>query len=210
MFGIENFPLFLIAAFVVTITPGVDTVLVLSRAISDGRKAGVSSVLGITAGILCHTALGALGLSMIVAKSAIAFSVIKYAGAAYLVYLGVKTLMSETEGQTFKSADGFECSARGHFRTGLLTNVLNPKIALFFLAFFPQFIRKEALETPLPFIVLGLTHAVVGMLWLMALTYFSWWIAGKLTQTPKFDTYLKKVSGAFFILMGLKVAFSRR
>ncbi|HEY6900171.1 MAG TPA: LysE family translocator, partial [Puia sp.] len=125
-------------------TPGIDTMFVLNKAIGQGRKAGIYSSLGINSGILVHTTFAALGLSLIVAKSAVAFSVVKYLGAGYLIYLGVSSLL---KGSGVRAVAGVSVGQSNwkNFYTGIVTNVLNPKVALFFLSFFPQFINRGSL-----------------------------------------------------------------
>ncbi|MBQ0768888.1 MAG: LysE family translocator, partial [Bizionia sp.] len=139
--GIENFMTFIITALFFVMTPGIDTIFVLNKSIGQGKKAGVYSTLGINTGILVHTLFAALGLSLIVAKSATAFSVIKYIGAAYLIFIGISSLLSKKGVVKTVAADQKMNTGRQNFVSGLITNTLNPKVALFFLAFFPQFIN---------------------------------------------------------------------
>lgn len=210
MLGIDNFLLFFISAVVFIITPGIDTIFVLNKSISQGKKAGIYSSLGISTGVLVHTLFAALGLSIILAQSAIAFSVIKYLGALYLIYLGVKAIFSKTDKINIEKIKKTTDSEWGNFKAGVVTNVLNPKVALFFLSFFPQFIRKEYIETPIPFIVLGMTYAILGLVWCIFLGFFSALFSSKLKESPKFNYWLNKVSGVVFILMGVKVALTKK
>ena len=147
MLGIHDYWLFVLAAILLIVAPGQDTLYILGRSIGQGRRIGVAAALGVSAGTLVHTFAAALGLSAIVATSATAFLAIKLAGAAYLVYLGVRALVKPTIATP--SAHGLGAAdARKAFRQGLLTNVLNPKVALFFLAFLPQFVDAEAPPRP--------------------------------------------------------------
>ncbi|HEY4650887.1 MAG TPA: LysE family translocator [Pontibacter sp.] len=208
--GIENFFAFIVTAIIFVITPGIDTVFVINKSITQGRKAGIYSTLGVNAGVLVHTLFAALGLSLIVAKSALAFSVIKYLGAAYLVYLGVSKMRSKATAIQTPTGETVMNSNRQNFMSGLITDVLNPKIALFFLAFFPQFINPDMINSPTPFIVLGVTYALLGVLWFMILTLFASLFSEKLAANARANEWLNKIAGITYILMGLKIALTRR
>lgn len=208
--GIDNFVTFALTAFLFIMTPGMDTLFVINKAIGQGKKAGIYSALGVNAGVLFHTVLAALGLSLIVAKSVLAFAIVKYLGAAYLIYLGVNKIISKNNGIVLTAVDKADKSNMQNFLSGVVTNVLNPKVALFFLAFFPQFIKKEALSQSLPFIILGLTYVFLGLIWYLLLSVFVSFFSEKFISNPKAGNYLNKFSGVAFVLMGLKVAFSKK
>ena len=210
MFGIDNFAAFIISAVFFILTPGIDTICVLNKSISQGRKTGFYATLGINTGILVHTLFAALGLSIIIAKSAMAFTIIKYIGAAYLIYLGIMKLRSGKSSLKADTKDQIAESAGKTYLSGTMTNILNPKVALFFLAFFPQFIRPESINSPMPFIILGSTYALLGVLWLGTLTFFSSAFSEKLTRNVSFSKWMDRFSGIVFILMGLKVALDKR
>ena len=208
--GIENFLTFMATTLFFIMTPGLDTVFILNKSIGQGRKAGIYATLGINAGILVHTTFAALGLSLIVAKSVVAFTVLKYLGAAYLIYLGIAKIVSKEtiiKTGTIKKASN---TSKQNFISGVVNNVLNPKVALFFLAFFPQFIKRESIGSPVPFIILGATYAVMGVLWLLMLTMFASTFSKKLTDNPQSGKWINRFSGIAFILMGLKVALTKR
>jgi len=210
--GIENYWAFILSVIFFTLTPGIDTIFILNKSISQGREAGFYALLGISSGLIVHTLLAALGLSVILAKSATAFMIVKYVGAAYLVYMGVvkmftKKHLSFTQNSQEKKIKN---TNKNNFLSGVLTNILNPKVALFFLAFFPQFIRHEAIENPLPFIVLGATFAFIGCLWFIILILFTSLFSEKLANHPYFSKWMDKASGLVFILLGLKVALTDR
>ncbi len=208
--GIENFLTFIITALLFIMTPGIDTIFVLNKSIAQGKKAGIYSTLGINAGVLVHTLFAAMGLSIIIAKSATAFMIIKYLGALYLIYLGVKKIIAKKDNPAVDIKDDMHKSSFQNFTSGLLTNTLNPKVALFFLAFFPQFISPELMNSPLPFLVLGTTYAIIGIVWFVLLTLFASIFSGRITSNPKIMQRIDKVSGGIFILMGLKIAFSKK
>ncbi len=207
--GIENYFLFLMTASFFIMMPGIDTVFILNKTIGEGRKAGLYSTLGINSGVLVHTTFAALGLSVIVAKSALAFSVIKYLGAGYLMYLGAMSLL-QGKGLDLSRPDSEEHSPLKNFYTGLVTNILNPKVALFFLSFFPQFIARENLSSPTPFILLGVSCCLIGIVWFSIVTLLAASFSEKLTTHPKFAGRMGKVSGVVYILMGLKIAMSKK
>src|SRR6476659_1322301 len=139
MFGIHDFGLFLVAGILLNLTPGPDTLYILGRSVAQGREAGIASAFGISLGSIFHTCAAALGLSAILATSALAFSAIKLLGGAYLVFLGVKMLLDRRKRLSLPAHFRWSTTAAA-FRQGVLTNILNPKVALFFLAFLPQFI----------------------------------------------------------------------
>src|SRR5687767_13279246 len=143
MFGTEHLTLFIVTGLLLNVTPGQDTLYIVGRSISQGRRAGLLSVLGIVSGSGVHTVAAAFGLSAILATSAQAFLVVKLAGAAYLTYLGIRMILERTPASTelaaFQRESGWAIS-----RAGFLTNLLNPKVALFFMAFLPQFVAPTA------------------------------------------------------------------
>src|SRR5688572_5126114 len=139
MFGTQHLELFILSGLLLNFTPGQDTLYIVGRSLSQGRRAGVLSVLGISSGSVLHTLAAAFGLSAILATSAQAFVVVKLVGAAYLVYLGVRMIVDRPTPVGTAPAFAID-SDWAVYRTGLLTNVLNPKVALFFLAFLPQFV----------------------------------------------------------------------
>lgn len=136
MFGIINFETFIIAGLLLNLTPGVDTMYILSRSISQGKKAGIYSAVGIATGALFHVLFATLGLSIILAQSAFAFGLIKYLGAAYLIYLGIKILTNQQQGDFKLEQEADQINHRKIYVSGILTNILNPKVALFFYCFF--------------------------------------------------------------------------
>ena len=154
--GIENFITFILTALLFVMTPGIDTFFVLNKSIDQGRKSGINATLGISTGVLTHSLLGALGLSFLIAKSAFAFTIIKYLGAVYLFYLGFLKLKTKSEFLHKSVTSKKKQKNKSDFWAGFLTNTLNPKVALFFLAFFPQFIKPAQIHNPIPFIILGL------------------------------------------------------
>jgi threonine/homoserine/homoserine lactone efflux protein len=207
--GIVNFTTFLATSFLFIMSPGIDTIFVLNKSIAQGKKAGVYATFGISTGVLVHTTLAAFGLSLILSQSAMAFSFVKYAGAAYLIYLGITSFFSKSEIVKQDAETAFEPIGKTYL-SAVLTNTLNPKVAIFFLAFFPQFIQPASIHDALPFILLGVTYALMGLAWFMVLTFFAGSLSFRLKQTPSFGVWLNKFSAIVFVLMGIKIAFTKR
>ncbi len=208
MFGIVHYEMFLIAGIVLNITPGSDTIYILSRSISQGRRAGIYSVLGIISGCAVHTLLAALGLSVILMQSALAFTIVKAAGALYLGYLGITTLLAKDNALALQT--GNVMSAQDIYLQGLLTNVLNPKVALFFISFLPQFIDPQNSYGIIPFIVLGATFLTTGTLWCLLLVLSSSGVTAFLRENTKAATLMNKICGGIYLLLGVKLLTAER
>ena len=207
MMGIQHYETFLLAAILLNITPGNDTIYILSRTIAQGRKAGIMSVLGIGTGSLVHTFFAAIGLSVIIAQSPILFNIIKYAGAAYLFYIGVSMILSKSPVINLITPK----NEKYHkiYLQAVLTNVLNPKVALFFISFLPQFIDPTYSNHYLSFIILGLSFTITGTLWCLLLALFASVISGALIKNNKTGSYLTKACGFILIGLGVKVALAK-
>lgn len=203
MFGIINFEVFVITAILLNLTPGPDTMYIISRSISQGTKAGVYSALGITSGSIVHTLLAAFGLSIILMNSTFLFNTIKIVGAVYLAYLGIKMLIVKKTTLP-EQALVQKMPHRKMFLQGLITNVTNPKVALFFIALIPQFISLEN-SSPLPFIVLGLTFCLTGGIWGLFVANFSSISTNKLRGNSRIQLVLNKLTGIVFIAMSIKI-----
>ncbi|MDI6402801.1 LysE family translocator [Balneolaceae bacterium ANBcel3] len=205
MLGIENYFGFLIAGIVLNITPGSDTIYVLTRSITQGKKAGYYSVYGITTGGLIHTLLASLGLSVILSKSATAFMVVQYSGVAYLVYLGIRMLTDKSSVFENTQSQIEKMDLNKIYKQGVFTNLLNPKVALFFLAFLPQFINPEYVQGATPFILLGLTFMTTGAIWCLFLAHSSSMLTEALRNNEKFGKVMQRLSGLIFIGLGIKL-----
>lgn len=212
MFGIENYWGFILTGILLNITPGSDTMYIITRSVSQGKKAGLYSVLGIVSGILVHTVLAALGLSIILANSPLAFTIVKYIGASYLCYLGFKMLTSKSESVIADSLSNNEKLVQTKsldygkiYQQGVLTNTFNPKVALFFIAFFPQFIDPSYAHSTLSFLILGLIFALTGLIWCLCLALLASRFSEKLRENPAIETMLNKISGVVFIGLGIKL-----
>ena len=205
MFGIENFSLFIISGILLNLTPGVDTFYIIGRSVSQGRMAGIISVFGVITGVFIHTIAVAFGLSAILATSSIAFTIIKYLGAFYLIYLGIQAFRKKNEVQYVLGNTKYTEKKWKIYKQGVLSNTLNPKIALFFLSFLPQFVDPLQNYGVLPFILLGITFAITGLIWCLILAIFSSHASKSLRNNSKFNIILNKLSGGLFVLLGLKL-----
>jgi len=210
MTGIINYETFLLTGLLLNITPGNDTIFILSRSMAQGKRAGIMSILGIATGSLIHTILAAFGLSIIIAKSILAFNVIKYTGAAYLLYVGYKMLTDKTKLNTDTSISENLVNLKKIYRDGVLTNVLNPKVALFFISFLPQFIDPHTTNTIVPFIKLGVTFTITGTIWCLILANFASVIFSKLKHNKKLSNYVNKTCGGVLIALGIKIALTTK
>jgi RhtB (resistance to homoserine/threonine) family protein len=205
MFGIHDFGLFLAAGILLNLTPGPDTVYILGRSIAQGREAGIASGLGISVGSIFHTCAAALGLSAILATSALAFGTIKLLGGAYLIFLGLKMIL-ERRGQLSLPSNFHRRTTTAAFRQGVLTNVLNPKVALFFLAFLPQFIDPASGTKVFAFLFLGLTFVTTGTIWCLILAWFASAFSERLRTSEPVSQWLNRTAGALFVFLGVRLA----
>jgi len=191
------------------LTPGQDTIYIVGRSVVQGRKGGIISVFGIMSGVLVHTLLAALGLSMILATSALAFSLVKFIGAGYLIWIGIGFIRSRGHQEQAAVTNNIQHNPWTTYRQGLLTNLLNPKVALFFLSFLPQFVNPQTEFVFGAFMALGLIFFTTGSIWCMILVYGSSWLTGKFSGRTGVGRILKKTTGALFVGLGIKLALSQ-
>jgi threonine/homoserine/homoserine lactone efflux protein len=208
LLGIHDLWLFVLSAFLLNVTPGPDTLYIVGRSTAQGLRAGVLAALGIGAGGLLHVSAAALGLSAILAASATAFTAVKLIGAAYLLYVGVGLIRGAAEPARPTAPDHRALSMRGVFLQGFLTNVLNPKVALFFLAFLPQFVAADAPSKPSAFLLLGIIFDFNGTLWNL---FVAWSTAhlSRLAPSAVFKTWFNRCVGGLFIGVGIRLALAR-
>jgi threonine/homoserine/homoserine lactone efflux protein len=195
---------FLAASVALIVVPGPDMIYVITRGVAGGRKTALLSALGVCSGLLIHTVFAAVGLSALLAQSATAFLIVKYAGAAYLVYLGVRTLLDR---RGFAGVgEPAPTSARKVFLQGVASNVLNPKVALFFLAFLPQFVDPASGAAALQLLMLGLIFAALGLLFTSVVAFFSGAIGEKFGRSPRLAAALRWLAGGVLVCLGLRLA----
>lgn len=204
--GIHNFTTFLLAGLLLNLVPGNDTIYILSRTISQGKRAGIVSVFGIATGSLVHTTLAAFGISLIIARSLIVFNMLRYAGATYLVYLGIKMLFAKN--RKLHTVEVTKLPVYVVYYQAVLTNVLNPKVALFFISFLPQFIDPAYSKPYLSFLLLGLTFTTTGTIWCIILAMFASAISIYFKKNKSIAGYIDKVCGLTLIGLGIKIAFT--
>jgi threonine/homoserine/homoserine lactone efflux protein len=203
-----KFALFITVSWALIIAPGPDMLYVITRGMTHGRRAGMLSALGVICGILVHTIAAALGLTLIFQTSALAFLVVKYLGAAYLIYLGIKSWRERNVFALQTSSP--TVSSQQLFWQGVLSNVLNPKIAIFFLAFLPQFVDKSGGQVTLQLVTLGLTFAFLGLLFLVVVGYSSGTIGSWITRRPHIARFLGRLSGGILVALGVRLALTER
>jgi threonine/homoserine/homoserine lactone efflux protein len=203
----ESYLLFVGACLVLSISPGPDMALILSRCIGQGRKAGAVAALGVSLGAHLHLLAAVTGLSAILATSATAFTVVKWIGAAYLVFLGVQAIVSRSGPLALRAQQ--ERGLWGVFWQGSLTDALNPKVALFFLALLPQFVDPEAGRVLGQLLFLGFTCNLIGILFNLALVYVSGAVTGRLRRSAKATAIIQKAMGVVFIGLGARLAASK-
>lgn len=204
-----NLALFLTASLALIVTPGPDMIYVVTWGVSQGRRVGLVSAWGACAGLVFHTVLAAAGLSALLSSSATAFMVIKYAGAAYLIYLGVKSISSKN---SFSLVGGAvpKAGLRKAFLQGVASNVLNPKIALFFLAFLPQFVHPATGGAAPQMLILGLTFTLLALAVFNVVAYFSGSLGELLVRKPAFANVLRWFTGSVLVGLGLRLALPSR
>ncbi|MDN7479223.1 LysE family translocator [Burkholderia orbicola] len=213
MFGITHFGFFVFAVFLLNITPGPDTAYIVGRSVAQGRGAGLMSAFGISAGCCVHALACAFGLTALLAASATAFTVIKLVGAAYLIYLGVRMIIAKQAASPSGAAAAQAAAAkplRQLFMQGFWTNVLNPKVVLFFVSFFPQFVSADSPHKAWAFLTLGAVFVAMSTVW----TSLVAWVAGSVTQRfsgkPGVKKWLDRTVGSAFVGLGLRLAASQR
>ena len=209
MLGIDNLVVFVTTGILLNLFPGPDTLYIIGRSLSQGRAAGISAALGIGSGGMAHTLLGAFGLSAILATSAHAFTIVKFSGCGYLIYQGIMILYGASTGSGGAQSRLPSAGLGRIYRQGALTNILNPKVAVFFLAFLPQFISASSSNKPLSFIVLGLIFMTTGTIWCLIVAVFASTFGAQLRTSSVAAKRLQKINGILFILIGLKLATSK-
>ena len=203
-----KFILFASVSWALIIAPGPDMLYVITRGVTQGRKAGMLSAVGVIGGILVHTNAAAFGLTLILQTSAAAFLMVKYLGAVYLIYLGIKAWRDESSFNVQTSTSSV--SFHKVFWQGVLSNVLNPKIAIFFLAFLPQFVDKGSPDVTSQMVLLGLTFAGFWLCFLLAVGYSSGTIGGWLTHRPHYAQFLQRFAAGILIALGIRLALTER
>jgi threonine/homoserine/homoserine lactone efflux protein len=195
---------FALAATALVVIPGPNHVYIVTRSLVEGRGAGLASAFGVETGTLVHIAAAAVGLSTLIASSAVAFEIVKYAGAAYLIYLGVRALRDKDEPDL--STEGPKQPRQRTFIDGVIVNVLNPKVALFFLAFLPQFVDPSRGSTATQILVLGILLASIGLVSDVVYACVAGGLGSWLRRRPTFLRRQRQVAGCTYLALGLAAA----
>jgi len=208
MLGIHDFWLFILSGLLLNIAPGPDTAYIVGRSVQIGWRGGASAALGISTGCLVHVFAAAAGLSALLMASTAVFTLVKWVGAAYLCFLGIMMLLSRppaaAAGRMTAMHDAV--SLRQVFWQGALTNVLNPKVALFFIAFLPQFVAAEAPHKGLAFLLLGLIFIFNATLWCLGVAAFAARAAGRVRQSGRAMAWVNRGLGGLFVFLGARIA----
>lgn len=211
MLGTHDLLLFILAGWLLNVTPGPDTALIVARSTQLGFKGGAMACAGVAAGIMVHILAAALGISALIAASATAFGIVKFLGAAYLIYIGIRMILTR-RADDGGAPSGLKAplSLTKVFQQGFITNAFNPKVALFFLAFLPQFIDNDAPSTALAFVFLGVVFNINGTAWNLGVAYATARAASMLRGGKTFQRWIDCTIGALFIAFGVKLALFQR
>jgi threonine/homoserine/homoserine lactone efflux protein len=208
MIALDQILLFSLTSLILIFTPGPDIIYVLTRGVAQGRKAALAAAMGFSLGNIGHTLFAVCGLSAILASSATAFTLVKVAGGVYLLYLGFK-LWTADPALSLVSR-GEQKTARLIFRQSILANLLNPKVAVFFLAFFPQFVRPAQGHPAVQMLALGLTFVVLTMFGFGLVAIGAGALGARLSARPALSGWLHKGAGAILMLLGLRLIWTER
>lgn len=206
----EQFLVFLAAAVLLNVSPGADHVFILTRTLAQGRMAGFLSSWGVCSGAMIHVLAAAFGISAILAASAAAFTVVKLAGAAYLIWLGIRALRSKGLALSVAQGEDPRASAWMLYRQGVVVDLLNPKVAVFFMAFLPQFVDPARGGAAWQMIALGAVVIAVALLWETMLIFGAGLLTHRLRTSPAIARWINRATGATFVGLGLRLAVERR
>jgi threonine/homoserine/homoserine lactone efflux protein len=205
----SSYLLFLVACAALILAPGPAQALVVAKTLAEGRCVGVLTAIGLNIGTLFHAVAAALGLSALLASSALAFSVVKYLGAAYLIYLGIRALRAGPQASSLPTSTRVTASKSALWQA-VLVGTLNPKVALFFLAFLPQFVNPQSGSVVLQFLVLGTTMAALDVLYEVVLVQLVSRMRRRMLGSVRFVLWQNRISGAVLVALGLRLAVQER
>ena len=199
---------FLGVAILLTLMPGPDNLFVLAQSIAKGKNAGISTALGLCTGLIAHIAAATAGISAIIYQSALAFAIVKYAGAAYLLFLAYKSFREE--GASFNLSNDHASNYKSLYKRGVIMNLLNPKVSLFFLALFPQFINYKIGHVPIQMLTYGVIFLLQALVLFIVISIFAEKVGDFLRKSPSLSRKINVIQGSLFALIGLKIAFSQK
>jgi RhtB (resistance to homoserine/threonine) family protein len=211
--GIHHLWLFILAGWALNLTPGPDVFYMIASTLRGGLRAGVVAIAGICAGCLMHVLAATIGVSTLIAASATAFTILKWIGAAYLVYIGIRMMRTPAPVATtnpLNAENQGQQPMKTVFIQGFLSNALNPKVALFFLAFLPQFIEPNAQHATLGFLALGLLFIINSLPITLGYVLLAAWISRRMNTLQRSLVWLERAAGALFVGFGIKLALSER
>ena len=206
MLGIHELWLFVLSGLLLNVTPGPDTAYIIGRSLQLGWRGGAAAALGISCGCLLHVLGAAIGLSALLMTSSVAFTAIKWIGAAYLLFTGVQMLLSRQRPIANVTPEGDATTLRRVFWQGALTNALNPKVALFFLAFLPQFVSADSPHKTAAFLLLGTIFIFNGTLWCLGVAAFAARAAHRIRRSSGVVAWINRTLGGLFVYLGIRVA----
>ncbi len=199
---------FLGVAIVLTVMPGPDNLFTLAQSIAKGKNAGIYTSLGLCTGLIVHITAATIGVTAIIYQSALAFTVVKYIGAAYLLFLAFKSFKEKGSSFDLKAENSLDYKAL--YKKGIIMNLLNPKLSLFFLAFFPQFIHYENGNASIQMLVYGIVFLIQAFVIFMLISIFAGKVGFFLRKNPSLSKKISIIQGSLFALIGLKIAFSQK
>jgi threonine/homoserine/homoserine lactone efflux protein len=206
MLGIHELWLFILSGLLLNVTPGPDTAYIIGRSLQLGWRGGAAAALGISCGCLFHVLGAAIGLSALLMTSSVAFTALKWVGAAYLVFTGVQMLLTRQRPIADVTLQGDAPTLRRVFWQGALTNALNPKVALFFLAFLPQFVAADSPQKTAAFLLLGAIFVFNGTLWCLGVAAFAARAATRIRHSSGVIAWINRTLGGLFVYLGFRVA----
>lgn len=199
---------FMSAAIILTLMPGPDNLFTLAQSLAKGKNAGIFTTLGLCTGLVVHIMAATIGISALIYQSAFAFTVIKYAGAAYLLFLAYKSFKDKDSDFNLKNEDNLDYTSL--YKKGVIMNLLNPKVSLFFLAFFPQFINYENGHVSIQMLVYGMLFLIQTLVIFSLISIFAGKVGLFLRKNPTISKKINVIQGSLFTLIGLKIAFSEK
>ncbi|MCK5077845.1 MAG: LysE family translocator [Calditrichia bacterium] len=202
-----NLLAFIGASVILTLMPGPDIIFVITLSITQGKKSGILTALGLVTGLIVHTTAAALGLSIILYESALAFQIVKYLGAAYLIYLGIIAIRERNK-NALQINRNAKYENKKLYRRGILMNILNPKVSLFFLAFLPQFVSADSSNVSLEMMFLGIIFMVQAIIVFTIVSILAHKLSEQIVKNPKVAKVINWVKASVFLIIGIQIAIS--